>query len=155
MWLPDERATLALGETLGSRLGSVRTVVLVGDLGAGKTCLARGLARGLGVADPEAVHSPTYLLVVEHPGPVPMLHLDAYLPEKTRAFLEDGGADYLAESGGVVVAEWGDRVAELLPAPHLEVRLEPHERRGILGREALVRDPAGAIEEFEDLVAGW
>lgn len=154
VWLPDEEATVAFGKALGARLGRARTVVLVGDLGAGKTCLARGLAQGLGVADPEAVHSPTYLLVVEHPGPVPMLHLDAYLPEKTRAFLEDGGADYLAESGGVVVAEWGDRVADLLPRPMVEVLLQPEPRGGVVGREAIVRDPAGVIAGLGELGRG-
>ena len=69
-------ATAADTETLGRRLGERLTVgqglALVGELGSGKTCLARGVALGLAVEDPAAVCSPSYLLVVEHPGPRPM-----------------------------------------------------------------------------------
>lgn len=123
--LADVGATLALGETIGRHLRPGQALALIGDLGAGKTTLARGVARGLGVDDPDAVSSPTYLLVVEHEGPLPMVHVDAYLPDKTRAFLLDGGLDYLHELGGVVVVEWADRIAELLPAETVELRLDP------------------------------
>lgn len=75
----------------------------------------RGLARGLGVDDPEAVSSPTYLLVIEHPGRKTLLHADAYLPEKLGAFLADGGLDYLLDQRAVVVVEWADKVENLLP----------------------------------------
>lgn len=112
---PDAAATEAFGARLGARLQAGWTVALVGEMGMGKTCLTRGLARGLGVEDPDAVASPTYLLVLEHPGPVPLVHMDAWLPEKTRGFLEDGGVDYLAEQEGVVVIEWADRLADLVP----------------------------------------
>ena len=96
----------------------------MGELGSGKTCLARGVAQGLGVDDPGAVCSPTYLLVVEHPGPRPMLHVDAYLETKSRAFLLDGGLDYLNEFQGVVVIEWAEKLVDLLPEPSLWVELE-------------------------------
>ena len=123
--LPGPGATEALGRWLGRHLRPGQAVALVGEMGAGKTTLVRGLARGLGVEDPGAVTSPTYLLVVEHPGPVPLVHVDAWLPAKTRAFLEDGGVDYLLDMKGVVVVEWGDRLADLLPAEQLWVRLTP------------------------------
>ncbi|MEM7199476.1 MAG: tRNA (adenosine(37)-N6)-threonylcarbamoyltransferase complex ATPase subunit type 1 TsaE [Planctomycetota bacterium] len=123
--LVDAAATEALGVWLGERLSAGQALALCGDLGAGKTTLARGVARGLAVDDPAAVCSPTYLLVIEHPGPVPMLHVDAYLPEKTRAFLADGGHDYLAEFGGVTVVEWADRVADFLPQTSLWLALAP------------------------------
>lgn len=125
LWLPDEAATETLGESIGRRLAAGVTVALVGDLGAGKTCLVRGLARGLGVEEPAAVSSPTYLLAVEHPGPIPLLHMDAYLPEKLRAFLLDGGIDYLAAQGGVVAVEWAERIQDLLPADRMTVELLP------------------------------
>ena len=123
--LADVEATMALGESLGAHLEPGDAVGLVGDLGAGKTSMARGIARGLGVDDPEAVTSPTYLIVIEHAGPRPMIHVDAYLPEKTRGFLLDGGVDYLEEAGGIVVAEWADRIRDLLPATTLWIRIEP------------------------------
>lgn len=126
--LADAEATAKLGERLGARLRAGQGLALVGDLGAGKTTLTRGVALGLGLDDPGAVTSPTYLIAVEHPGPTPLIHVDAYLPEKTRGFLLDGGVDYLGEQGAVLVVEWADRIADLLPGPAdtLWVRLEHH-----------------------------
>jgi len=135
-------ATAALGEELGRHLVAGQALALCGDLGAGKTTLARGVGRGLGLDDPAEVCSPTYLLVVEHPGPVPMVHVDAYLPGKLRSFLEDGGVDYLSELRGVVVVEWADRIADLLPAATLWVKLEPTSIGGAAARRALVEDRA-------------
>jgi len=132
---PD--ATEELGESMGRQLRAGQAVGLRGELGAGKTCLVRGLARGLWVDEPEDVCSPTYLLVMEHPGPLPLLHVDAYLPGKTRSFLEEGGLDYLLQSGGVVVVEWAERIAELLPAETLWVDLLRSTRAGRDARRAL------------------
>ncbi|MGA0868578.1 MAG: tRNA (adenosine(37)-N6)-threonylcarbamoyltransferase complex ATPase subunit type 1 TsaE [Planctomycetota bacterium] len=148
--LADADATVALGALLGARLQPGQALALSGDLGAGKTCLTRGVARGLGVEDPDAVASPTYLLAVEHPGPVPMLHVDAYLPEKTRNFLLDGGVDYLDELSGVAVVEWAERVADLLPTETLRVELRP-DPSGRTGRIATVVGPA-AFAWVVDLV---
>ena len=124
VFLPDAAATEAFGEWLGARLQAGQGLALIGEMGAGKTCLTRGVARGLAIEDPDAVASPTYLLVIEHPGPTPLIHIDAWLPDKTRGFLEDGGVDYLAECAGVVVVEWADRLADLLPAETLTLRLD-------------------------------
>lgn len=112
---PDPAATERLGELLGEHLRPGDTLALVGDLGSGKTTLVRGLARGLRLDDPDAVSSPTYLLVLEHPGPKPLRHADAYLPAKLQGFLADGGLDYLLDGASVVAVEWADRVRELLP----------------------------------------
>ena len=112
---PDPAATERLGEWLGARLAPGDVLALVGDLGAGKTTLVRGLARGLGADDPDSVSSPTYLLVVEHPGRVPLLHADAYLPAKLQGFLDDGGLDYLLQPRAVVVVEWAQRIRKYLP----------------------------------------
>ena len=149
--LLDPAATERLGEELGRRLRPGQCLALRGELGAGKTCLARGVGRGLGLDEPDAVCSPTYLLVIEHAGRVPMLHVDAYLPAKTRAFLADGGVDYLAESGGVVVVEWADRLADLLPPQTLWVTLSPVELDGRAGRAAAIDDPGAAFPWIADL----
>lgn len=119
----DPSATDRLGVWLGRHLQPGDTLGLVGDLGAGKTTLVRGLARGLGLDDPDAVSSPTYLLVVEHPGPRPLLHADAYLPQKLVGFLDDGGLDYLLDRRAVVAVEWADRVRDHLPADTLWLML--------------------------------
>lgn len=120
----DPAATERCGEWFGARLARGDTVGLCGDLGTGKTTFVRGLARGLRLDDPAAVASPTYLLVVEHDGPVPLLHADAYLPGKLAAFLADGGLDYLGERRAVVVVEWADRIRNMLPDNTLWVSLE-------------------------------
>ena len=164
--LPDTSATEALGTALGEELArwlgadpaSSVGIGLVGELGAGKTSLVRGLAQGLGVDDPGAVQSPTYLLVVEHPGPCPLVHVDAYLPGKTRAFLADGGLDYLAECKAVVAVEWADKIAELMPEPTLWIELGPRpaaeggsDPSHTSGRIARVRDPAGVFPWLQNL----
>ncbi len=145
--LADEAATRELGRKLGEAIVPGQGLALVGDLGAGKTCLAQGLGLGLGLVDPEGVCSPTYLLVVEHPGPKPMLHLDAYMEAKTRAFLLDGGVDYLQEASAVLVVEWADRVAELLPEDCLWLELLPHAK----GRIARIRGPEPTFRWIEKL----
>lgn len=127
---PDPSATERLGEWLGQNLRAGDTLGLVGDLGAGKTTLVKGLARGLELDDPTAISSPTYLLVLEHSGPKPLRHADAYLPEKLTAFLNDGGLDYLLDGASVVAVEWADRVRELLPDNTLWAHLRVGADRG-------------------------
>jgi tRNA threonylcarbamoyladenosine biosynthesis protein TsaE len=126
----DPTATERLGEQLGQHLRPGDILALCGEVGAGKTTLTQGLARGLRLDAPEEVASPTYLLVVEHAGPVRMLHADAYLPAKLQGFLADGGLDYLCAPDAVVVVEWADRIASLLPERTLWLELAPAEGGG-------------------------
>src|SRR3954466_14039006 len=99
-------------------------VALHGELGAGKTQFVRGLVRGLG-GNPRAVSSPTFVLLnVYDSGRLAVFHLDAYRVHGADDF-EAIGFPELLEQGGVVVVEWADRVAELLPADWVHVRIEP------------------------------
>lgn len=124
LFLPaDPAATERLGEQLGERLRPGDAVALVGEMGAGKTTLVRGLARGLRVLDAAAVQSPTYLLVLEYEGPVRLLHADAYLPQKLAGFLADGGLEYLFDPTAVAVVEWAEHIREHLPRRTLWVEL--------------------------------
>ena len=120
----SEEETEALGEALAARLSSRDVVYLVGDLGAGKTCLARGVARGLGATVRE-VASPTFAILHEYGGAggeIRLRHLDLYRLEDRAADLEILG---LPESvaGAPVVVEWpGAAIRKLLP-PTIEIRI--------------------------------
>ncbi len=119
--LPDEDATVALGRRLGRHARAGDVVALVGQLGAGKTTLVHGFAEALGVAGP--VPSPTFVLVREHRGRLPLAHADAYrLSGDADAWAI--GLDELLPGPGVTVVEWADRIADLLPAETLWIRLE-------------------------------
>ena len=149
----DPLATERLGELVGARLQPGDTVALSGTLGAGKTTFVRGLARGLDVDDPDAVSSPTYLLVIEHDGEVPLLHADAYLPAKLEGFLDDGGLEYLFDPAKVVVVEWAELVRNHLPDKVLWIELSvPPE----LGRRVSMRSQSkGDFPWVADLRTIW
>lgn len=113
--------TRALGEGLARsllRVGDV--VVLSGELGTGKTAFAQGVARGLGVT--ELVVSPTFTIVREYEGRLPLTHVDVYRLDRLQE-LHDIGFDELLDER-VTLVEWGDVAAPVLPAERLEIRLE-------------------------------
>ena len=146
----DAAVTERLGERIGAKLRRGQTLGLCGPLGAGKTTFVRGLARGLCVDDPEVVSSPTYLLVVEHPGPLPLLHADAYFPAKLEGFLADGGIEYLLDDAKVVCVEWAENIRKMLPDNVLWVHMD---HLGSGGRSVELRTEAPEdfpwIEELE------
>ena len=118
---PDD--TRGIGEALGQallRAGPAGAVVaLWGPLGAGKTCLVQGLARGLGVSG--YVRSPTFVLMHEYRGPTPLYHVDLYrlTPDDLGAL----GLEEVLEGPGVVAVEWPDHAEAILPPERLDVRL--------------------------------
>jgi tRNA threonylcarbamoyladenosine biosynthesis protein TsaE len=115
-------ATRALAAALGRILNAGDVVVLVGDLGAGKTTFAQGVARGLGVAGP--VTSPTFTLVQQYEGRLPVAHVDVYRLDRIQE-LHDLGFEELVDGPGVTVIEWGDTVQQMLPPDRVVVRIEP------------------------------
>jgi len=131
----DEAATEALAARLARSLPGGATVALHGDLGAGKTVFARGLARVLGVREP--VTSPTFTIVQEYPGTaLKLYHLDLYRLDGAAAALAFGLDDFLQDPGAVTVIEWAERIAELLPADTVHVTLAhagPTARRVTIG----------------------
>jgi tRNA threonylcarbamoyladenosine biosynthesis protein TsaE len=126
----SEEDTLAAGERFAARLTAGATVLLFGDLGAGKTAFVRGLARGLGVPADE-VTSPTFTLVQEYRGRLTLHHVDLYRLEP--AEVGDLGLDELTAGDAVVAIEWAERWRDA-PQGAWEVRLshEGDERRRIV-----------------------
>ena len=121
--IPDLAATEAFGRRLGAALFPGAVVALVGRLGAGKTHLTRAIAEGLGVRNPAAVNSPTFVLIQEYPARLPVYHFDAYRLSGPREFAELGVDEYFS-GDGVSVVEWADKVGETLPTEHLRIEID-------------------------------
>jgi tRNA threonylcarbamoyladenosine biosynthesis protein TsaE len=115
---PEE--TRAVGERLGTRLGPGAVVACIGELGAGKTCFLQGLGRGLGIES--GVTSPTFVLVNQYRGRLPVYHLDAYRTE-TLTELIDIGVEELLHGDGVTVIEWAEKLLPLLPPQTITVTI--------------------------------
>jgi tRNA threonylcarbamoyladenosine biosynthesis protein TsaE len=113
--------TIRLGERLGAVAEPGDLVCLYGELGAGKTQLAKGIARGLGVAS--VVNSPSFVLVAEYAGRLPFFHVDLYRLADVGEAIAAGILDD-RRAAGLTVVEWAERIAELLPAARLDVRIE-------------------------------
>jgi tRNA threonylcarbamoyladenosine biosynthesis protein TsaE len=120
---PDPAYTEMIGEELGRRLSPGDVVSLVGELGAGKTVFARGVAEGLGCS---GVSSPSFLIVQEYQGRHPVFHCDFYRLSTVQQLEEIGWEEYLG-GRGIVLIEWGNLIPEAMPAEFLEVRIDPAE----------------------------
>ncbi len=144
--LPDLAATQKLGRQLGQRLWPGAVIALIGELGAGKTQLARAIAEGLGIADSRIVTSPTFVLVQEYPARLPIYHFDAYRLRNEAEFADLGAHEYF-ESAGVCLIEWADRVPGCLPAQHLRISLSV---TGATSRRAIIE---GKGSKYEKLIA--
>lgn len=112
--------TIALGRRIAATLPKKCCVLLIGNLGAGKTTLAKGIISGLGAASPEEVSSPTFTLIHEF-GRV--YHIDLYRLD-TIEQVTTLGLDEIFEREAVVLIEWGERFPELMPAERIEIRLK-------------------------------
>ncbi|GEL76652.1 tRNA (adenosine(37)-N6)-threonylcarbamoyltransferase complex ATPase subunit type 1 TsaE [Tenuibacillus multivorans] len=126
----NENETQDLAETLASFLKPGDVLTLDGDLGAGKTTFAKGLARGLGVK--RTVNSPTYTIIKEYRGRLPLYHMDVYRLEDSD---EDIGFDEYFNGIGVTVVEWSSFIEEFLPKERLEIeikKIDDDERKLIL-----------------------
>jgi tRNA threonylcarbamoyladenosine biosynthesis protein TsaE len=114
--------TIELGRRLAAALPKRAVVLLIGNLGAGKTTLAKGIINGLCGADPDEVASPTFTLIHEY-ADGRVYHIDLYRldrPEQVATL----GLDEIFDREAVVLIEWGERFPELMPAGHIEIRLE-------------------------------
>jgi len=116
--------TQTLGEKIGDNLKSGSIIALMGELGCGKTLLTRGICAGLGVPL-RMVNSPTFVLVNEYNGRLPVFHMDLYRLGDAADVVDIGLLDYLARAeSGVIIVEWAEKILDTLPAEHLQVRFE-------------------------------
>jgi tRNA threonylcarbamoyl adenosine modification protein YjeE len=140
--LADAAATNALGRALGALLEPGEVVLLLGGLGAGKTTLSRGLARGLGVDEAYAITSPTFTLLNVYPGRMGFFHADLYRLDAAEA----AELELLEEAaGGVLAVEWPEMAGDVWPASALRVELGPE---GESARRARITGPARLLDRL-------
>ena len=149
---PDE--TRQAAAALAALLAPGDVVNLTGELGAGKTAFVQGAARALGVEGP--VVSPTFVLVREYRGQMPIYHVDVYRLERLQE-VHDLGFEDLLDPAGVVFVEWGDAVEAMLPDSHLRVELVTGEDTDTRGLRVSARGPAWAArwERLENVLQPW
>ena len=119
----SEEETIDIGRKIARELPKKAVVLLIGNLGAGKTTLAKGILSGLGAAEPDEVTSPTFTLIHEYGGGW-AYHVDLYRLD-TPAQVATLGLDEILDREAVVLIEWGERFPDLFPAARIEIRLHP------------------------------
>lgn len=143
--------TREVGQAVASLLRARDAVVLTGELGAGKTTFAQGVARGLGIEEP--VSSPTFTLVKEYSGILDLAHVDVYRLDRIQDVM-DLGLDELGAGEDVLLVEWGDTIEELLPDERLRIELTTGAGPGVDERSiAISATGAGWAERFASLEA--
>lgn len=123
--------TIELGRRIASELPRRAVVLLIGNLGAGKTTLAKGIVSGLSDASPDEVSSPTFTLIHEYGAPLgpKVFHIDLYRLDHA-AQVAGLGLDEILDRDAVVLLEWAERFPELLPDERTEIRLTPEGESG-------------------------
>ena len=115
---PDE--TIALGSQLGKELKKGAFIALIGDLGSGKTIFTKGIAKGLGVKDYRYVNSPSFVIIKEYKGKMPLYHFDIYRLNSSKDLDSVGYEEYFYGQG-VTVVEWADKIKDILPEKRIDV----------------------------------
>jgi tRNA threonylcarbamoyladenosine biosynthesis protein TsaE len=122
----SEEETVALGERLAHQLPRRGVVLLIGNLGAGKTTLAKGIVHGRGAAESDDVSSPTFTLIHEYGPEGKLYHIDLYRLDEARQ-VATLGLDEIFDRDALVLIEWGERFPELMPAARTEIYIRPGE----------------------------
>ena len=120
----SEQETIQLGEKIGSLLKKGDIIAMQGTLAAGKTTITKGIARALGITD--TITSPTFCLISEYYGRMPLYHMDVYRLDGQEDFINLGTDDMLY-GDGVCIIEWSEKIMEELPSTTIVLRLTPQE----------------------------
>jgi len=115
--------TIQIGERLAKKLKKGDCVALVGDLGAGKTVFTKGIAKGLSVKNARYVNSPTFVIIKEYKGRLPLYHFDLYRLNSSSLIDAENFEEYFY-GDGVTVIEWADKIRKLLPKKYIEASLK-------------------------------
>ena len=113
--------TIAVGKKLGATIDRGDVIALYGDLGAGKTTIIRGIAQSLGIAS--RITSPTFTIVNEYPGKIPMFHFDMYRITDKDELFEIGWDEYL-ERNGICIVEWSENIEGAFPHGTIRIRID-------------------------------
>ncbi len=149
---PEE--TIEVGRRMGDLLGPGDVVALVGELGAGKTCLVKGIARGLEVPESCYVRSPTFVILNTYTGRCDLHHLDLYRIQSPQE-IEDLGTREIFYGEGVTVVEWADKMEDLLPDDHLRISLDFRNETGrVIALEEIGTLPRQRREALRRALAG-
>ena len=136
MLTSSARETMLVGEKLAKKLVPGDVVALYGNLGSGKTTFTKGVGKGLGVKNPERINSPTFVLIKEYKGKIPLYHLDLYRMGDLKE-IENLAIEEYIYGDGVTVIEWAEKIKPLLPEKLVSVRLKAKSGNK---REVLVED---------------
>ena len=139
--------TIKIARLIGEKLKNGDLLALSGELGSGKTCFTKGLAIGLGVSEEYQITSPTFTLINEYPGRCKLCHFDVY---RLNGFsdLEDLGYEEYLSGDSVVVIEWAEKIAELIPPDSIFINFEHIDENG---RKMIIRGLKSRINELIDI----
>lgn len=120
IYIENVEKTIELGRVIGKLLKNGDIVCLDGDLGAGKTHISKGIAKGLGIE--EEITSPTFTIVQEYEGKIPLYHFDVYRIACSEEMYNVGFEDYLNKNGAIII-EWSEIIRDILPNERLEIKI--------------------------------
>ena len=130
------RETMLIGEKLARKLKPGDMIALSGDLGSGKTTFTKGIGKGLGVKDSKRINSPTFVLIKEYNGRVPLYHLDLYRLDDLKE-IENLAIEEYIYGNGITVIEWAEKIKSILPEKHILVKFKI---KGDNKREVIIED---------------